>query len=91
MRPASSGPTNGRRRRSGGAASTDGRTRALEPATGTFAEGARRFAAPTGPFLDVAETFAGPGTVDVSISGLPSLVVPAGAEPRRILSECLAG
>jgi len=40
---------------------------------------------------DVAETFAGPGTVDVSISGLPSLVVPAGAEPRRILSECLAG
>ena len=40
---------------------------------------------------DVAETFAGPGTVDVSISGIPSLVVPAGAEPRRVLSECLAG
>jgi hypothetical protein len=40
---------------------------------------------------DVAETFNGPGTVDVSISGLPSLVVPAGAEPRRVLSECLAG
>ena len=40
---------------------------------------------------DVAETFVGPGTVDVSISGIPSLVVPAGAEPRRILSECLAG
>jgi hypothetical protein len=40
---------------------------------------------------DVAETFGGPGTVDVSISGIPSLVVPAGAEPRRILSECLAG
>ena len=39
---------------------------------------------------DVAETFAGPGTVDVSISGLPSLVVPAGAEPRRALAECLA-
>jgi len=40
---------------------------------------------------DVSETFGGPGTVDVSISGLPSLVVPASAEPRRILSECLAG
>lgn len=40
---------------------------------------------------DVAETFNGPGTVDVSISGIPSLVVPASAEPRRILSECLAG
>lgn len=40
---------------------------------------------------DVTETFSGPGTVDLSISGLPSLVVPAGAEPRRILQECLAG
>ena len=40
---------------------------------------------------DVAETFNGPGTIDVSISGMPSLVVPAAAEPRRILSECLAG
>lgn len=40
---------------------------------------------------DVAETFNGPGTVDVSISGIPSLVVPAGAEPRRIFGECLAG
>ena len=40
---------------------------------------------------DVAETFNGPGTVDVSISGIPSLVVPATAAPRRILTECLAG
>ena len=40
---------------------------------------------------DVARTFDGPGTVDVSISGIPSLVVPAAAEPRRVLSECLAG
>jgi hypothetical protein len=39
---------------------------------------------------DVAETFSGPGTVDVSISGVPSLVVPAGQEPRRVLSECLS-
>jgi len=40
---------------------------------------------------DVSETFGGPGTVDVSISGLPSLVVPASAEPRRILADCLNG
>lgn len=40
---------------------------------------------------DVSETFNGPGTVDVSISGIPSLIVPASAEPRRILTECLAG
>jgi hypothetical protein len=39
----------------------------------------------------VAKTFNGPGTVDVSISGIPSLVVPAAAEPRRVLSECLTG
>ena len=38
---------------------------------------------------DVSETFGGPGTVDVSISGLPSLVVPASAEPRRIFVDCL--
>ena len=40
---------------------------------------------------DVAETFGGPGTVDVSVSGLPSLIVPASAEPRRILTDCLSG
>ena len=40
---------------------------------------------------DVAETFAGQGPVNVSISGLPSLVVPAGEIPRRVLGECLAG
>jgi hypothetical protein len=40
---------------------------------------------------DVSETFNGPGTVDVSISGIPSLIVPASAEPRGIFSECLAG
>ena len=40
---------------------------------------------------DVAETFSGPGTVNVSISGIAPLVVPAGAEPRRVLTECLAG
>jgi hypothetical protein len=40
---------------------------------------------------DVAEAFAGPGTVEVSISGYPPLVVPSTAEPRRVLAECLRG
>jgi hypothetical protein len=40
---------------------------------------------------DVAETFAGPGQVDVSISGLPSLVVPPSDIPRRVLADCLSG
>jgi hypothetical protein len=40
---------------------------------------------------DVAEAFAGPGTVNVSITGLPPLVVPTGAAPRQALSECLTG
>ena len=37
---------------------------------------------------DVAEAFAGPGTVEVSVSGTPPLVVPAAAEPRRVLAAC---
>jgi len=37
---------------------------------------------------DVAETFAGPSTVEVSISGYPPLVGPSGAEPRRAFAEC---
>ena len=40
---------------------------------------------------DVAEAFAGPGTVEVSVSGTPPLVVPSTAEPRRVLADCLAG
>jgi hypothetical protein len=40
---------------------------------------------------DVAETFAGPGTVEVSITGYPPLVVPSTPEPRRVLAECLGG
>lgn len=38
---------------------------------------------------DVAEVFAGPGTVEVSVSGTPPLVVAAAAEPRRVLADCL--
>jgi hypothetical protein len=40
---------------------------------------------------DVAETFAGPGTVEVSVSGTPPLVVPSSAEPRRVFADCLGG
>lgn len=40
---------------------------------------------------DVAETFAGPATVEVSVSGTPPLVVSPGAEPRRALADCLGG
>ena len=38
---------------------------------------------------DVSEAFAGPGPVEVSVSGTPPLVVPAGAEPRRVFRDCL--
>jgi hypothetical protein len=40
---------------------------------------------------DVAETFAGPGTVEVSLTGTAPLVVPSAAEPRRVLADCLGG
>jgi hypothetical protein len=39
---------------------------------------------------DVAETFSGPGTVEVSVSGTPPLIVATGTEPNRIFAECLA-
>lgn len=39
----------------------------------------------------VARTFAGPGAVNVSLTGLAPLVVPASAEPRRVFTECLGG
>jgi hypothetical protein len=38
---------------------------------------------------DVAETFSGPAPVNVSVTGLPALVVPASPEPRRVFGECL--
>ena len=40
---------------------------------------------------DVAETFSGPGTVEVSVSGTSPLVVASAAEPRRVLADCLGG
>jgi hypothetical protein len=39
----------------------------------------------------VARTFGGPGTVNISLTGLSPLVVPATAEPRRVLADCLGG
>jgi hypothetical protein len=38
---------------------------------------------------DVAEVFTGPGSVNISLTGLAPLVVPATAEPRRVLADCL--
>lgn len=49
----------------------------------------RAVVAPDDSARDIAEAFAGPGQVDVSISGLPSLVVAAGPAPRRALADCL--
>ena len=40
---------------------------------------------------DVARTFGGPGTVEVSVGGTPPLVVTSTAEPRRVLADCLGG
>ncbi len=40
---------------------------------------------------NVAETFAGPATVEVSVSGTSPLVVPSAPEPRRVLADCLGG
>jgi hypothetical protein len=39
----------------------------------------------------VARVFAGPGSISVSITGLPPLVVPATGEPRRARAESLGG
>jgi hypothetical protein len=45
---------------------------------------------PSDSARDIAEAFAGPGTVEVSIGGTPPLVVSASAEARRALSTCLS-
>ena len=45
----------------------------------------------SGSVRDIAEAFAGPGTVNVSLTGLAPLVVPATGEPRRVFTECLRG
>ena len=40
---------------------------------------------------DIAEAFAGPGRVEISITGTAPLVVPSADEPRRVLTACLSG
>lgn len=37
----------------------------------------------------IARTFSGPGAVEVSITGLAPLVVPASPAPRRVMAECV--
>jgi len=51
----------------------------------------RAAVAPDEHARDVAEAFAGPGTVEVTVSGTAPLVVSTGALPRRIFAECLNG
>ena len=40
---------------------------------------------------DIAEAFAGPGPVEVGISGTTPLVVPTAVAPRTALADCLSG
>ena len=49
----------------------------------------RASVAPSDNARDVAEAFAGPGSVNISLTGLAPLVAPATAEPRRVFAECL--
>jgi hypothetical protein len=51
----------------------------------------RAAAAPNDSMRDISEAFAGPGSVEVSITGTAPLVVPSSDEPRRVLAACLAG
>jgi hypothetical protein len=51
----------------------------------------RAVVAPGDIARDVAEAFAGQGPVNVSVTGLPSLVVPSADSARRVFAECLRG
>lgn len=51
----------------------------------------RAAAAPSDSTRDIAEAFAGPGQVEIAVSGTPPLVVPSSAEPRRVLASCHGG
>jgi hypothetical protein len=63
---------------------------AVSDPTGTDGDW-RAVVAPGDIARDIAEAFAGQGPVNVSVSGLPSLVVPSTPEPRRVFAECLSG
>ncbi len=49
----------------------------------------RAAAPPNDSTRDIAEVFAGPGSVEVSITGTAPLVAPSADEPRRVLADCL--
>jgi hypothetical protein len=51
----------------------------------------RAAAPPNDSTRDISETFGGPGSVEISITGTAPLVVPSADEPRRVLAACLAG
>ena len=51
----------------------------------------RAAAAPSDSTRDIAEIFAGPGRIEISVSGTPPLVVPPSAEARQVLAACLSG
>ncbi len=51
----------------------------------------RAAAPPNDSTRDIGETFGGPGSIEISITGTPPLVVPSAAEPRRVLAACLGG
>jgi len=51
----------------------------------------RAAVSPNDSTRDIDEAFAGPGSIEVSITGTAPLVVPSSDEPRRILAACLAG
>lgn len=49
----------------------------------------RAMVPPNDSARDIAEALAGPGSVEISITGTAPLVVPSTAEPRRVLASCL--
>lgn len=51
----------------------------------------RATVAPDDHARDVAEAFAGPGPIEINVGGASPLVVAPGAEPRRVLADCLRG
>lgn len=51
----------------------------------------RAAAPPNDSMRDIGEAFAGPGSVEISITGTAPLVVPSSDEPRRVLAACLSG
>ena len=51
----------------------------------------RAAVSPNDSTRDIGEAFAGPGSVEVSITGTAPLVVPSSDEPRRVLADCRSG